>query len=68
MQGNLPLDTGLLYECANPDCFYVGSLLNLHEVTWKDYWDSRFEDLLPRSTCPSCAEPMMIWEAEDGKI
>jgi len=66
MQGNLPFtDVGLLYECANPDCFYCGTLLSMNEVVWKDYWDRRAEDLLPRSVCPSCYQPMMIWENDE---
>ena len=65
MQGNLPLDTGLLYECANPDCFYVGTLLRLDEVDWVDRWNSHLEDLVPHSVCPSCRQPMMIWDGED---
>ena len=65
MQGNLPLDVGLLYECANPDCFHCGTLLNMHETSWKDVWDSNFEDLVPIPICPACNEPQMIWEGED---
>jgi len=65
MQGNLPLKAGLLYECANPECFYCGTLLNLNEVDWKDFWNSQIENLDLRATCPSCAEPMMIWDGED---
>jgi len=64
MQSNLPLDVGLLYECANPKCFYVGSLLTMHETNWKEYWDSTFEDLIPRPVCPSCQQPMMTWEED----
>lgn len=66
MQPKLPLrDVGLLYECANPDCFYCGSLLDTNDVVWKYYWNSEIEDLDLRSTCPSCSEPMMIW-SDDG--
>jgi len=70
MQGNLPLlNAGLLYECANPDCFHVGTLLTLDEVDWKDFWNSEIEDLDLRSVCPSCKQPMMIWDGEEnGKI
>ena len=66
MQPKLPLSAGLLYECANPDCFYCGSLLDLEDVVWKDYWDSSIEDLSVRATCPSCSDPMMIWSDDDG--
>ena len=55
----------LLYECANPECFYVGSLMKREEVVFKTYWDHDLEDLLPRATCPSCADPMMIWQGDD---
>lgn len=65
MQGNLPLNVGLLYECMNPDCFYDGTLLRMDDVVWKHYWDSRAEDLLVRSVCPSCHEPMAIWDEGD---
>jgi len=66
MQPKLPLDNALLYECANSECFYCGSLLDMEDVVWKHYWDSRAEDLLLRSTCPSCGDPMMIWSEKDG--
>ena len=58
----LPLNVGLLYECANPECFYCESLLSLEDVVWKHYWNSEIGDLDLRSVCPSCGEPMMIWE------
>jgi len=68
MQPQLPLiSNGLLYECANPECFHVGSLLRIHECGWQEYWDSEAEDLLLRSVCPSCQQPMMIWSDEDEK-
>jgi len=72
MQGRLPLSgTGTLYECANPDCFHCGTLHDMHEVIWVDFWNSRLEILDIRSVCPACQQPMMIWDEEgepkDGK-
>jgi len=67
MQGMLPLSTGLLYECANSDCFYVGVLLRMTDVIWKDYYDHREGDLLPLAACPSCVEPMMIWNEDENE-
>ena len=65
MQPKLPLG-GLLYECANPDCYYCGSLMGLEDVTWKDVWNSQIGDLDLIPMCPSCNEPMMIWSADDA--
>ena len=65
MQPKLPLKVGLLYECANPFCFYEGSLFQMDEVDWVHFWNSEIDDLDLRSVCPSCAEPMMIWSDED---
>jgi len=65
MQGRLPLSgTGTLYECANPECFCCGTLQDMHEVVWKDFWNSSLEILDIRATCPSCTDPMMIWDIE----
>ena len=61
-QPKLPLNVGLLYECANPDCFYCGSMLDLEDVAWKHYWNHDAGDLDLRAVCPSCGDPMMIWE------
>jgi len=64
-QPKLPLqDSGILHECANPECFYAGSLLTTEDVVWKHFWNSAIEDLDVRATCPSCAQPMMHWDAE----
>lgn len=63
-QAYLPL-SGLLFECANEDCFFCGSLLPMDEVVWKDFWNSTIADLDVRPVCPSCEEPMMHWESED---
>lgn len=65
LQPKLPLGSGLLYECANPECFYVGALLRTTEIMWVTYWSHELEDLDLRATCPSCAEPMMIWHEDD---
>lgn len=67
MQPKLPLDVGLYYECANPDCFYLGALLDMEDVVWKHYWNSDIGDLDLRSVCPSCDNPMMIWSDNDAK-
>lgn len=64
----------MCYECLNPDCFYNGSLLGVEDVNLEHYWDSTIEDLGLRATCPSCGEPMAIWdespdsEVKDGAI
>lgn len=66
IQPKLPLKgTGLLYECANPECFYCGTLMSMEDVSWAEYWDTSAEDLLLRSVCPACREPMMIWEEDE---
>lgn len=63
MQPKLPLrGLGLKYECLNPDCFYCGSLMGVHEVRWVHFWNSQIEDLDLRSTCPSCHDPLAIWD------
>ena len=64
MQPRLPLNVELLFECANPDCFYCGSLIGVEDVSWIHFWNSEIEDLDMRSVCPSCNEPLMIWEDE----
>ena len=65
MQPKLPLNVGLLYECMNPQCFYVGALMRAHEVKWVHYYDHELEDLELRSVCASCAEPLAIWHEDD---
>jgi len=67
MQGKLPLSRTLNYECANPDCYYCGTILWLDDVVWKEIWNSEIHDLDCVAHCPSCVQPMMIWEDEDGK-
>ena len=64
-QPQLPLKVGLLYECMNPKCFYVGALLKASDVVWKHFWNTNIEDLDLRATCPSCSEPMAIWKGGD---
>ena len=66
MQAKLPL-FGVHYECANPECFYVGALLTFEDVCWKDVWNSEIDDLDLVPTCPSCQDPMMIWR-DDGTL
>lgn len=67
MQPKLPLNTGLLYECLNDDCFYVGALVNFEDVTWKNVWNSEIGDLDFVPCCASCAEFVAVWEgADDG--
>ena len=68
MQPKLPLSVGLLYECANPQCFYVGALLDQEDVVWKDFYNHEIQDMDLRSTCPSCGDPMMIWSDEDAAL
>ena len=71
MQPKLPLKTThLLYECANPKCFYVGSLMTSDDVLWKHFWNSDLQDLDLRGTCPSCGDPLMIWDegCENGTL
>ena len=67
-QPKLPLNTSLLYECANPECYYCDALLDMEDVTWKEIWNSELRDLDLIPHCPSCNEPMMIWSENDGKI
>jgi hypothetical protein len=64
-QSHLPIGR-LVYECANPECFFCESLLPMEEVVWKDYWNSTLKDLDVRPACPSCEQPMMSWEDENG--
>ena len=64
MQPKLPM-FNVMYECGNPDCFYVGSLLTLEDVSWRDVWNSNLQDLDLIPICPSCADPMMIWDGEN---
>lgn len=66
MQPRLPYTAKLLYECANEACFYCGALLPTEDVAWKDFWNSEIGDLDFRAICPSCREPMMIWEDDDA--
>jgi len=65
-QPKLPLSDSLLYECANPECFYVGALMTMDDVTWKDVWDSHLQDLTLIAHCPSCSDPMIIWSDDDA--
>jgi len=66
MQSQLPLRLdGVLYECANPECFYVGTLLTMHDVVWKDFWNTSLQDMDVRPVCPSCSQPMMHWDGEN---
>ena len=65
IQPKLPLSgVGLKYECANPECFYCGALMDLEDVVWKDYWSPELKDLTLVPFCPSCNDPMMIWDEE----
>lgn len=66
MQGKLPLSgIGLLYECANIECFYDGTLLNFVDCSYKEVWNSELGDLDLVVVCPSCHEPMMVWMEVD---
>jgi len=63
----LPLSgIGLLFECANSECFYCGTLLNFIDCSFKDVWNSEIGDLDLVVICPSCREPLMVWEDNDG--
>ena len=42
--------------------------MKMTEVTWKDVWDSKIEDLTLVPMCASCGDPLMIWEDDDGEI
>jgi len=64
MQPKLPLVADVMYECANPQCFYVGSLFTFEDVEWKHVWDSNIEDLTLSPRCAACSQPMMYWEGE----
>ena len=55
----------MLCECANPHCFYCGTLLGVGDVVWREVWDSFLHDLTPVAYCPSCNEPMMYWDEPD---
>lgn len=69
MQPKLPLVADrILYECANPDCFYCGSLLDRTDVKWVHFWNSESEDLDFRAVCPACNDPMMIWDDDDDTM
>lgn len=63
----LPLEheSVLLYECANSDCFYDGVLVDFFDVKWKDVWNSTLQDVEPIPICPSCEEPVMVWNGVD---
>lgn len=50
------------YECLNPQCFYEGALLSAQDVCWVNFYNHEIGDLELRSTCPSCSEPMAIWD------
>lgn len=52
----------MCYECLNPECFYEGSLLGAEDVRWVDYYNHDTELMDLRSTCPSCHEPLAIWD------
>lgn len=65
MQPKLRLNVGLLYECANPECFYVEALMSFDEVSWVHYWNHDLGDLDLRAVCASCREPLMIWHDSD---
>ena len=54
----------MAYECGNPHCFYCASLLGLDDVVFRDRWHSEIGDLALVAFCPSCDEPMMVWEDE----
>ena len=56
----------IYYECANDKCFYLGALLKYDEVVLRHVWDSFLGDLTPVAHCPSCNEPMMIWEDDEN--
>jgi len=67
MQVKLPLSgIGLLYECANIECFYEGTLINFTDGSYKYVWNSEIGDLDVVPVCPSCLQPMMVWEDDDG--
>lgn len=68
MQPKMPLGRGLLYECANPKCFYCEALMTFDEVVWIHYYNHELEDLDLRATCPACGDPLMIWRDEDDTV
>ena len=66
IQPLLPLKTGILYECLNPECFYCGSMFTFEDVEWKHFWNSELEDLDFRPVCAACGDPMAHWEDDDN--
>jgi len=68
MQLPLPLerDRALSYECMNPQCFYVETLLSFSDVIFKERWSSEVHDLIMVAHCPACIEPMAHWSDSDG--
>jgi len=51
--------SAVVHICVNADCFYCETIMDFHELVWKDAWDSTLEMLTPIPHCPSCGE--VIW-------
>ena len=67
MQPKLPLGMKTLYyECVNPECYYVGALVDFEDVVWRDCWNSEIGDLDLVPHCASCGEPVIFWEDVGG--
>ena len=69
MQLRMPI-ARVMYECANPDCFYCGTLLRYDDVCWDHHWNSEIGDLDLIAKCPSCRQAMMLWDErnQDGTL
>lgn len=53
VQLRLPVGIGV-YECLDGSCFYRGTILDIHEVTWKYEWCHSVHDLELVALCPAC--------------
>jgi len=64
-QSKLPFkDKGVDFMCLNKDCFYVEAIMSIHDLVFKNVWNSRDGTLESIPHCPSCGE--VSWREENG--
>lgn len=49
-------DEYFVHMCLNADCFYCETILDFHDLVWKEAYDTALGELVPIPTCPSCNE------------
>lgn len=56
-------DERIVHMCLNADCFYCETILDFHDLVWKDVWSSELEELTPIPYCPACHT--VVWRERE---